>query len=182
MKIRKYQADDKDSCQRICLETFLGKRSPKTDKMLLLLYNDYYLEKEPLNAFVLTDDERVCGYILTSESFPEYREIFINEYLSSLKKLSLKQYLLKKISLFIEGKIAKRFPSHLHIDILSPYTGKGSGSEMLGLALNALREKGVKGIFLGVGSNNRKAVKFYLKQGFRKKLRLPSVIYMVKEL
>ena len=120
MKIRKYQADDKDSCQRICLETFRGKRSPKTDKILLLLYNDYYLEKEPLNAFVLTDDETVCGYILTSESFPEYREIFINEYLSSLKKLSLRQYLLKKISLFIEGKIAKRFPSHLHIDILSP--------------------------------------------------------------
>lgn len=182
MKIRKYQADDKVKCQRICLETYKGRRNAKKDKVLLLLYNDYYTENEPENTFVLAEEENVCGYILTSESFLRYEKIFRADYLPSLKKISFMQYLLKKFSLRIERKLASEYPAHLHIDILSSHTGSGYGSEMINLALNSLREKGVKGIFLGVGSRNEKAIKFYRKHGFDPILRLPSVIYMAEKL
>lgn len=182
MKIRKYQADDKVKCQRICLETFRGSRTPKKDRILLLLYNDYYLENEPDNTFVLAENENIYGYILTSESFGKYEKVFRSDYLPALKKVSFFQYLLKKFSLRTERKIASEYPAHLHIDILSPHTGSGYGSEMMPLALDSLGKKGVKGIFLGVGANNTKAVNFYLKHGFIPIRRLPSVIYMAKKL
>lgn len=183
MEIRKYQANDKIYCREICFLTAHCRETDRQKAILYNLYNDYYTETEPENCFVLTDGNKVVGYIISSESFSKYERSFTSRYLPELKKLSLTNYLIKKCSLKIEKTLAKKFPAHLHIDLLPDYTGKGFGGKMVEIALENLRAKGVTGIFLGVNYKNIRAVNFYKTHGFSTKLTIfPFVKYMVKEL
>ena len=181
MEIRKYQANDKLNCQNICLLTAPPTDNETKKKVLLNLYNDYYTEQEPQNCLVLDDNGIAVGYIITSADFNTYSAKFKSEYLPELKKLSIAEYFIKKLSISFEKHIAKKYPSHLNIDILSEYTGKGFGSKLIDLACENLAVAGSKGIFLGVSYSNKKAVKFYKKHGFTTKLTIfPFVRYMVK--
>ena len=181
MEIRKYQANDKLNCQNICLLTAPSTNDERKKQILLNLYNDYYTEQEPQNCFVLDDDGIAVGYIITSADFNEYSAKFKSIYLPELKKLSLPEYVIKRLSLSLEKRIAKKYPSHLHIDILPEYTGKGFGGKLIDLACENLAASDSKGIFLGVSYFNKKAVKFYKNHGFTVKLSIfPFVRYMAK--
>ncbi len=181
MQIRKYQAKDKLNCQNICLLTAQPTNNETKKRILLNLYNDYYTEKEPQNCFVLDDNDIAVGYIITSFDFNTYSAKFKSEFLPELKKLSLIEYFIKKLSLALEKRIAKKYPSHLHIDILPEYTSRGFGGKLIDLACGNLAASGSKGIFLGVSYSNKKAVKFYKNHGFTTKLTIfPFVRYMVK--
>lgn len=184
MEIRKYQVSDKLNCQNICLAT--AEPAPHTKKeadVLLILYNDYYTETEPDFCYVLTDNRQIVGYIISSLNYSAYKQVFRRQYLPRLKKLSFLQYITKRVSIMIEALIAKKFPSHLHIDILPGYTGQGFGGKMISQAIDALQHNGSDGVFLGVSCFNKRAIKFYKKHGFKKKLTLfPFVCYMTKSL
>lgn len=183
MEIRKYQANDKLNCQNICLLTAPPTDNDTKKKVLLNLYNDYYTEQEPQNCFVLDDNGTAVGYIVTSADFTSYAAKFKSEYLSELKKLSLAECFIKKLSLTLEKRIAKKYPSHLHIDILAEYTGKGFGGKLINSACENLSFSGSAGVFLCVSYSNKKAMRFYKKHGFTIKLKLfPFVCYMVKSL
>jgi len=59
-----------------------------------------------------------------------------------------------------------RHPAHLHIDILPRGQGSGLGRRLISTLTAALRDRGVPGLHLGVGSGNPGARAFYLAVGF----------------
>lgn len=182
MEIRKYQAEDRATLQRICILTAPPQKSEAMERVLLLMYNDYYTEYESENCFVLDDgDGNAVGYILISADFKNYKKTFKKAFLPRLKEISFSQYLLKKLSFLPESIISRKYPAHLHIDILSDFTGNGEGGKLMKAALEYLAEKRVKGIFLCVGSHNKGAVRFYRRNGFKIKLRIPGAYYMVRK-
>lgn len=60
----------------------------------------------------------------------------------------------------------KEYPAHLHIDLLPVLQGCGLGHKMMQTFLENLRSKGIKGVHLGVGGENKKACAFYQREGF----------------
>lgn len=60
----------------------------------------------------------------------------------------------------------KEYPAHLHIDLLPVLQGKGFGHKLMQTFLENLRACGVKGVHLGVGEENQRAIGFYKKEGF----------------
>ncbi len=183
MEIRKYQAKDQSNCQKICILTAPSVKNERQKNILLNLYNDYYTEQESDNCFVLDYVNNVVGYILTSSDFDLYKKVYYELYLPILKKISFFQYVLKKITFIFEGIVAKKYPAHLHIDILHEHTGKGYGTKLINSALENLKGQGVKGVFLGVACNNKGAIRFYERLGFKIKYPFfPFAYYMVKKL
>ena len=58
------------------------------------------------------------------------------------------------------------WPAQLHINIHPGWQGRGLGSRLMASYLEALRERGVPGVFLETSSRNAKALPFYEKLGF----------------
>ena len=59
------------------------------------------------------------------------------------------------------------YPAHIHIDILKEYTGNGVCSKLMQALFEVLKEEKVPGICVLVDTNNKRAVRFYEKMGFK---------------
>lgn len=57
--------------------------------------------------------------------------------------------------------------AHIHIDILEEYTGNGVCSKLMQALFEVLKEEKVPGICVLVDTNNKHAVRFYEKIGFK---------------
>ena len=118
-------------------------------------------EKE--NCFVAELDGKVVGYIISAEDTKTWIDRFSSNLLSSSTPLirekgieSTKGYL----------PYYPEYPAHLHIDIDPEYQRMGIGKAMMDALLSHYKEKGVKGVMLGVDPENIKGVSFYKKYGF----------------
>ncbi|KAG6336686.1 hypothetical protein ID866_2393 [Astraeus odoratus] len=58
-------------------------------------------------------------------------------------------------------------PAHLHINILPSHQGKGHGKQLIGKAIQHLKEERIDGVWLGMHPRNEKAAGFYEKIGFK---------------
>jgi GNAT superfamily N-acetyltransferase len=58
------------------------------------------------------------------------------------------------------------YPACLHTNLLPAYQGKGLGTKLMRTYLDALRARGVPGVYLETSDQNRKALPFYKKMGF----------------
>lgn len=58
------------------------------------------------------------------------------------------------------------YPAHLHIDLLMHLQGKGIGKSLMLTFFEAVKQKGVAGIHLGVDGRNTHAYGFYERMGF----------------
>lgn len=184
MLIRKYQVSDKENLRKICIATAPTQKNHKRREILTLLYNDYYTEQEKENCFVVADDDNnAIGYIICSADFKKYKKIFRKIYLPKIRRISFFQYLIKLLSLYtMESAVARKYPAHLHIDLLKSARSMGFGTKLLDTLLTHLRKIGVKGINLGVNPANSKAIKFYFKNGFSEYINFPFVKIMVNDL
>lgn len=61
-----------------------------------------------------------------------------------------------------------QYPAHLHINLLPVLQGHGLGKKMIERLLDALKDKTVKGIHLGVDAKNESAISFYERFGFQR--------------
>ncbi|KSW12792.1 GCN5 family acetyltransferase [Cellulomonas sp. B6] len=59
-------------------------------------------------------------------------------------------------------------PAHLHVDLLPRLQAQGWGRRLIDALADALRERGVPGVHLGVSAANTRAVAFYEHLGFRR--------------
>jgi len=66
---------------------------------------------------------------------------------------------------------ARRYPAHLHIDLLPSGQGQGWGRRLIEREFDELRAAGVSGLHLGTSAQNTGALAFYDRLGFE---RLPS--------
>lgn len=167
--VRKYLDKDKMNLRKICLETSSFPTESDFDRnFLYLLYNDYYSECEKGNCFVYTDDnDEAVGYILCAEDYDSYEYMMKKLYLPKISYLGRKYRSMADGEMLVHRLFRKKYPAHLHIDILPEYQGKGAGTQLIGALKDSLREKGCKGIMLSTGIKNKKAISFYKKNGFK---------------
>lgn len=168
ISIRKYQQKDKDNLRKICLETSSYPIDTEEQrKFLFLLYNDYYSEVEPENCFVAADEnDEAVGYIICAENFKEYSRVFTKFYLPEIKELGTSYYLTALAEMTGHRAFSKKYPAHLHIDILPGCQGQGVGTELIIALKRHLKSKGINSIMLSCGANNTGAIKFYKKNNF----------------
>lgn len=169
MAIRKYQPKDYENIINVCLDTC----DPVTQQIpvyqyVKLMFCLYYIEKEPENCIVVTDEnDNAVGYVYGAEDYDEYHKN-MSEYLQGIAELDNGIFLPDAYVEMYNHHIYKdEYPAHLHIDIFGEYRSKGYGSEMIKAFCDNLRAKGVPGVMLIVGVDNERAQKFYERNGFQ---------------
>lgn len=178
--VRKYLEKDKANLRKICLETSSFPTQSDIDRnFLYLMYNDYYSENESENCFVFTNEEdEAVGYILCAEDFDAYIDIMKKSYLPKISYLGKKYRSMADGEIFVHRLFKKKYPAHLHIDILPSFQGAGAGTQLVTALKEHLKEKGCKGLMLSAGMTNKKAIAFYKKNGFRKVINLFGSVIM----
>jgi len=158
------------------------EESPSRTAMLAT-YCDYYIECEPHNCFVAADDnDDAVGCVWCAEDYRGYRERFLREYTAKLKALPPRKRVDCYGSVYMPVFYARKFPAHLHIDVLEAYQRMGLGSQLMDALTNHLRAKSVPGVILVVGYHNVKGRNFYEKYGFKRLWGLPFTVVMGLEL
>lgn len=167
--IRKYKDKDRENLHRICVETSLLPTETYKDKgFLYLMYNDYYTEAEPDNCIIATDEnDEAVGYVICAENFDRYYKVFSKLYLPEIRSLGMNYYIASLGEIFVHRIFSKKYPAHLHIDILPVCQGKGVGTALINELKDNLSQKGVHSVMLSCGMNNTKAIRFYKKNGFK---------------
>lgn len=166
LNIRKYEEKDKEGVRFTCLNSDGPTESENFGKFVLHTFCDYYIEKEPENCFVLSDDGNAVGYVFCTENYDSFREVFDREYLPLNKELGEELYNWAKTSTVLQEKHKDEYPAHLHIDILPSYQRQGWGAKLIDALCEHLRTKGVSGVMLTTGYDNVKGCGFYRKYGF----------------
>lgn len=168
MTIRPYKEKDKENVRFICLNSNGPcKASEKDINFLLATYCDYYIEEEGKNCFVAADEnDNAVGYILCAENYNNFRKVFCRKYLTRISKRDIKLRLFAFFSDFFQRVHKKKYPAHLHIDILPQFQRMGLGHMLMDALCGHLKNKGIKGVCLTAGTNNEKGRKFYEKYGF----------------
>ncbi len=184
ISVRKYNPKDRENILKICIETSgLPTETEKDKAFLNLMYNDYYAAVEGENCFVAVNEaDEAVGYILCAENYSKYSYTFRNLYLPEIKKLGFKYYSMAISEMAVHSLFKKAYPAHLHIDILPVCQGQGTGTELVNALKAHLKNKGVKGLMLSCGMGNKRAIKFYKKNQFRKLANIAGSCIMVFDL
>lgn len=181
--IRKYKADDKENVLKVLYETSsMPIETEEQREFLRLMFNDYYTEEEPENCFVVDCDGEAVGYILCAENYDRYDRAFREKYFPRLRKLGKSYLITAKGEMLVHKLFRRRFPAHLHIDILPVCQGIGAGTKLVDALSEHLASKGVKGLMLSCGMGNKGAIKFYKKNNFRILVNFFGSCLMAKEI
>ena len=181
LTIRPYEAGDEDACYRVCLETgnfgVDGTHLFDDPKLLGHIYTGPYLKLVPELAFVLEDNEGVCGYALgaldseafysqvEAEWYPALRDQY-PEPTGPKENWTLDEGLCNTIHHPPTPKLFDEYTAHLHIDIIERGQGKKMGRKMMDVLLDELRAQGSTGVHFGVSHRNKNAQGFYHNYGF----------------
>ena len=168
MTIRKFQPKDFEGTKYVCLNDMLGKPNyEKVIEYVEVMFCRYYLEREPENCFVAVDEnENVIGYTYGAADYDNYQNNF-GDYIRAVADIENRKFLNDALTEMYDHAIYKdEFPAHLHIDILPAYQSKGIGSRLIKAFCDNLKEQGVKGVMLIVGTENEGARRFYERNGF----------------
>ena len=184
VRIRGYQPADLDDLYRICLLTadsgqdatalFSEPRLPGE------IFAAPYGALEPELAFVAEDRDGVAGYVLgalDSRAFEErlerdwwpasrlrYPKLPPDQMVAlSEPERAMRRHIHQPRT--AHGDLARRFPSHLHIDLLPRAQGRGLGQRMMQTLLTALRAQGSPGVHLFVSRGNGRGIAFYQRLG-----------------
>lgn len=180
LKIRKYHSHDIKSLYNICLHT-----SNKGNDVELLkdepnligdLFITPYVQFETELCFVLTVNDKPCGYIIGTKNTEDFYLKCEKEYFPKLRKKyehlpkdKNSRYAVLKRVIQIGHKPKDRFdlfPAHLHINILPIAKGQGMGRKLMGEFMNKLIDLNLSGLHLEVGKTNTNAIQFYKHIGF----------------
>lgn len=136
-----------------------------------------YAARHPEFAFVVeTDDERVAGYVVATpdtdafeewfrdEWWPRYTERFPRPTTEQSREHDILRYAYERTP--GEALFSADYPAHLHIDLMPEVQGQGWGRRLIDQQKSALRDAGVPGLHLVVGTDNRGAMAFYRRVGF----------------
>ena len=169
INIRKYEAKDKEYLRDICIKTSKLPVETQTQReFLYLMYNDYYTEIEGRNCFVAVNENDIpVGYILCAQNFAAYSKAFRRIYLPKIKKLGFNYYIMAESEMMGHRLFSKKYPAHLHIDILDVCQGQGVGTRLMNELKSHLKSKDISALMLSCGGDNTMAVKFYKKNNFR---------------
>ena len=191
--IRKCKKEDWRGIMEVCYRTgYMGEDATGrfSDKYLFgLLFCLYYPWYEPWNCYVAeskAENDKIVGYILgTMDSDLQEKHFAIKMVPRIIFRLittswwrypNVLKILVHLISqapkVMEEGTLGeddlnKKYPAHLHIDILEDYQRIGIGSKLINKLETHLKKYRISGIHLGTSTRNIKAVPFYKKHGYK---------------
>lgn len=137
-----------------------------------------YTVLEPEHALVLDAGDRAVGYVvgaldtaviearLEEEWWPALR----NRHPLGSGSTPLDEELIASIHRphRTEPGVVERYPSHLHINVLSSVQGGGWGRRLMQTMSELLAADGSTGLHVGVDPANHRAAEFYLRLGFER--------------
>jgi ribosomal protein S18 acetylase RimI-like enzyme len=183
--IRPYRPGDLDALYRICLLTGDAGQDATSlyqdPKLLGHIFAAPYGLFEPSLAFVAEDAAGVGGYILGALDTQAFAEQLESEWWPGLRTrypgpppgLPAERWTPdQQMASFIHHpwripeELARRYPSHLHIDLLPRLQASGYGRQLTRTLIAALRDQGSRGVHLHVPKANRRAASFYWHLGF----------------
>ncbi len=180
--IRPFFERDREDIRAICLETCFDKYLLEHSDVLYLIYADYYMNEEPNNIFVATNEQdKAVGYILCSPCYKKYVKTFKEKYIPLLANIDPNKANEEEKSLLIHKFFGINYPAHLHIDLSESAQRKGLGTQLMNALLDHLTVNNVKGVYLGCYRRNEKGVNFYTKYGFKRLITTKnSVVFGMK--
>jgi ribosomal protein S18 acetylase RimI-like enzyme len=143
------------------------------------VYAAPYPVADPTLTWVVTDDDgAVVGYVVgtaDSQAFARWQEAHWWPALRERLPLRPAQDGTRDHELLhtvhhggeYAAAVTDRYPAHLHIDLLPRAQGQGLGRVLITTLADALRDRGVPGLHLGVAAENTGAIAFYERVGFR---------------
>ncbi len=146
------------------------------------MFCDYYIEAEPDSCFVAADEEdNAVGYLLCGKNFSEYYKMFMGLYMPEIKKLGLKYVLMAKSEILTHSLFSKKYPAHLHIDLLDVCRHQGVGSRLMNELKGELSSRGIHSLMLSCGYDNKNAIRFYERNNFKKVANILGSYIMASE-
>lgn len=182
--IRKCRKSDAKGIMHVCYKTgYMGEDVTdyfKDKKLFGLLFCLYYPKYATEYCFVAEDKGRVVGYILGHPDSDSQERLFLAKIgpriLFRVLFVTSWRYF-QDIRLILHFArvpqseepldVNKKYPAHLHIDILEEYQHQGVGSKLMNKFITQMKKLGIRGIHLGTSEGNYKAVPFYKKWGFK---------------
>ena len=183
--IRPYRPGDLDALYRICLLTGDAGQDATSlyhdPRLLGHIFAAPYALLEPSLAFVAEDTAGVSGYIVGALDTQAFGERLESKWWPGLRtrypaptpglpaeRWTPDQRLASMIHYpwRIPHGLARRYPSHLHINLLPRLQASGYGSRLTKTLIAALRGRGSRGVHLHVFHGNRCAAGFYRHLGF----------------
>ncbi len=181
LQIRAYQKSDWQDLYRICLLTGDSGADAtalyQDPDLLGHFYAAPYALFEPELTFMLEDQLGACGYILATADSQLFEQRMEQEWLPALRSkhpmpnsedTSRDAAMIRTIHKGYQANpnLMLEYPAHLHIDLLPRAQKKGQGKHLMHTLFAALKEKGIPGVHLGVGSRNENGMAFYEHIGF----------------
>lgn len=182
--IRPYRPEDLSDLYRICLLTGDSGEDAtsmyRDPELLGHVFAGPYGVLQPDLTFVVEDEEGVGGYVLGALDTTAFEEREEREWWPPLRARYPDPDGKDRESMTPDERmewtihhpqrtpveLLERYPSHLHIDILPRLQGTGFGGGLIRTLTAALREQGSRGVHLGVGVRNVRAIGFYRHMGF----------------
>ena len=186
-RVRKAQTGDLERVQYVCRMT-AGEEAQQDEavgEVISRMYSTYYIRECADTCFVLADDEdRAVGYILCEPDYKRYSRVFRETDVPEIKRLNKKDGLLSTFLPIPYRFFGKKYPAHLHIDILPEYQNQGYGSVLLKALLGELQSRGIKGVMLIASADNTGAIRFYERHSFKTVIKSNGInaIIMAKKL
>ncbi|GAB3584434.1 N-acetyltransferase [Leifsonia lichenia] len=183
--IRPYQPGDRDDVYDVCIRTGASGGDAtgtyRDDDLIPDVFAGPYATYQPDLAFVVDTGEHVAGYVIAVADSAAFVDWYAREWLPTFSaKYPLdtarddKEREAITFGLDLQGMLVPElaeYPAHLHIDLLPELQGQGFGRALIRTLLDALRERGVPGVYLRMSPTNHGARAFYEKLGFHE---LPS--------
>lgn len=171
--IRAYRPADLDALYDICLDTGNGGRGARhlfdDPRLLGHAYVGPYVAFEPDLAFVVEDDEGICGYAIAAADSEVFEDRLEHDWWPDLR---IRYPLTANPNRVVEHihrparvdhRLALDYPAHMHANLLSRAQGKGYGGRLVRTVLERLE----KGVHVHVRHHNTHAVGFWEHLGFR---------------
>jgi ribosomal protein S18 acetylase RimI-like enzyme len=180
--IRPYRPTDQDRLAEICVRTgHVGEdaRGHFADPEILpAIFAAPYAAHDPGLVFVADHDGQAIGYVVSAVDSAAFFAHFRAHWLPTMtarfpaheEGLTGPDAELRRLLHHPEAMLVpafqERHPAHLHIDLLPEGQGLGLGRRLMETCLDALRERGVPGVHLGMNPANTRAKAFYDRLGF----------------
>ena len=181
--IRPFHPSDLPALYRVCLLTGDAGADAtglyRDPDLLGHLYAGPYPIADPGLSFVVVDDDGVAGYIVaTADTYRFERWLDSSWYpvlraqhplLDDPQDGTRDHVLARTIHEHVpaDAPLFRRYPAHMHIDLLPRAQRKGLGRHLIDTLADALRERGVPGLHLGVDPRNVGGLAFYDRLGFQ---------------
>ena len=189
--VRPYRDKDRDAVRTIAYQAgFMGDPPDwywRDVTSFADIWTSYYTDREPESAFVAEAEGRVVGYLVgcvDSARAPSPA--------ATLTRQVIRRFLFLRpgTAPFLwrsmwdaawqrdvpTGEVADpRWPAHLHINLLPEARGHGVADELMAAWIAQLRRLGSPGCHLATLAENRAALAFFTRSGFRR-LGAPALV------